>query len=146
MRSTHDHDDRIRYLLTEAAGGGQPIPDKVSYYERYSRKYHFFIRKYEKGFSLLREHISLQREFVSLIPFSPRNNEKGFVLLRQIFPTATYNFSLLRVFFLVITRELQIFSLSRENIFPTLVPLIMSQRQLRAANEETENKQKISKY
>ena len=29
MRSTHDHEDRVRYWLTDAAGGGQPIPDKV---------------------------------------------------------------------------------------------------------------------
>ena len=29
MRSTHDHGDRVRYWLTDAEGGGQPIPDKV---------------------------------------------------------------------------------------------------------------------
>ena len=29
MRSTHGHEDRVRYLLTDAEGGGQPIPDKV---------------------------------------------------------------------------------------------------------------------
>ena len=29
MRSTHDHEDRVRYWLTDAVGGGQPIPDKV---------------------------------------------------------------------------------------------------------------------
>ena len=29
MRSTHDHEDRVRYWLTDAEGGGQPIPDKV---------------------------------------------------------------------------------------------------------------------
>ena len=28
MRSTHDHEDRVRYWLTDAVGG-QPIPDKV---------------------------------------------------------------------------------------------------------------------
>ena len=27
--STHDHEDRVRYWLTDAEGGGQPIPDKV---------------------------------------------------------------------------------------------------------------------
>ena len=27
MKSTHDHEDRARYWLTE--GGGQPIPDNV---------------------------------------------------------------------------------------------------------------------
>ena len=25
MRSTHDHEDRVRYWLTDAEGGGQPI-------------------------------------------------------------------------------------------------------------------------
>ena len=41
MRFTHDHEDRVRYWLTDAedrvrywltdaVGGGQPIPDKVS--------------------------------------------------------------------------------------------------------------------
>ena len=25
----HDHEDRVRYWLTDAEGGGQPIPDKV---------------------------------------------------------------------------------------------------------------------
>ena len=29
MRSTHDHEDRVRCWLTDAEGGGQPIPDKV---------------------------------------------------------------------------------------------------------------------
>ena len=29
MRSTHDHEDRVRYWLTDAEGGGQPILDKV---------------------------------------------------------------------------------------------------------------------
>ena len=29
MKSTHDHDDHIRYWLTDAIGDGQPIPDKV---------------------------------------------------------------------------------------------------------------------
>ena len=29
MRSTHDYEDRVRYWLTDAEGGGQPIPDKV---------------------------------------------------------------------------------------------------------------------
>ena len=31
MRSTHDHEDRVRYWLTDnvAVGGGQPILDKV---------------------------------------------------------------------------------------------------------------------
>ena len=29
MRSTHDHKDRVRYWLTDAVGGGQPISDKV---------------------------------------------------------------------------------------------------------------------
>ena len=29
LRSTHDHEDRVRYWLTDAEGGGQPIPDKV---------------------------------------------------------------------------------------------------------------------
>ena len=29
MRSTHDHEDRVRYWLTDAEGGGQPKPDKV---------------------------------------------------------------------------------------------------------------------
>ena len=29
MRSTHDHEDRVRYWLTDAEGGGQPIHDKV---------------------------------------------------------------------------------------------------------------------
>ena len=29
MRSTQDHEDRVRYWLTDAVGGGQPIPDKV---------------------------------------------------------------------------------------------------------------------
>ena len=29
MRSTHDYEDRIRYWLTDAVGGGLPIPDKV---------------------------------------------------------------------------------------------------------------------
>ena len=29
MRSTHDHEDPVRYWLTDAVGGGQPIPDKV---------------------------------------------------------------------------------------------------------------------
>ena len=29
MRSTHDHEDRVRYSLTDAEGGGQPMPDKV---------------------------------------------------------------------------------------------------------------------
>ena len=29
VRSTHDHEDRVRYWLTDAEGGGQPIPDKV---------------------------------------------------------------------------------------------------------------------
>ena len=29
MRSTHDYEDRVWYWLTEAAGGGQLIPDKV---------------------------------------------------------------------------------------------------------------------
>ena len=29
MRSTHDHEDRVRYWLTDAEGGGQPIPDAV---------------------------------------------------------------------------------------------------------------------
>ena len=28
-RSTQDHVDRVRYWLTDAVGGGQPIPDKV---------------------------------------------------------------------------------------------------------------------
>ena len=29
FRSTHDHEDRVRYWLTDAEGVGQPIPDKV---------------------------------------------------------------------------------------------------------------------
>ena len=29
MRSTHDHEDRVRYSLTDAESGGQPIPDAV---------------------------------------------------------------------------------------------------------------------
>ena len=29
MRSTYDHEDHVRYWLTDAEGGGQPIPDKV---------------------------------------------------------------------------------------------------------------------
>ena len=29
MRSTQDYEDRVRYWLTDAEGGGQPIPDKV---------------------------------------------------------------------------------------------------------------------
>ena len=29
MRSTHDHEDCVRCWLTDAVGGGQPIPDKV---------------------------------------------------------------------------------------------------------------------
>ena len=29
MMSTHDHEDRVRYWLTDAKGVGQPIPDKV---------------------------------------------------------------------------------------------------------------------
>ena len=29
MRSTRYHVDRVRYWLTDAVGGGQPIPDKV---------------------------------------------------------------------------------------------------------------------
>ena len=29
MRSTHDHEDRVRYWLTDAVGRDQPIPDKV---------------------------------------------------------------------------------------------------------------------
>ena len=29
MRSTHDYEDRVRYWLTDAEVGGQPIPDKV---------------------------------------------------------------------------------------------------------------------
>ena len=29
MRSTHDHEDRVRYWLTDAVSGGQPILDKV---------------------------------------------------------------------------------------------------------------------
>ena len=29
MRSTHDHENRVSYWLTDAEGGGQPIPDKV---------------------------------------------------------------------------------------------------------------------
>ena len=29
IRSTHDHEDSVRYWLTDAEGGGQPIPDKV---------------------------------------------------------------------------------------------------------------------
>ena len=29
MRSTHDHEHRVRYWLTDAVGGDQPIPDKV---------------------------------------------------------------------------------------------------------------------
>ena len=30
MSSTHDHEDRVRYWLTDAVVGGQPIPDEVS--------------------------------------------------------------------------------------------------------------------
>ena len=30
MRSTHDHEDRVRYWLTDAVDGGQPIPVKVT--------------------------------------------------------------------------------------------------------------------
>ena len=30
MRFTRDHKDRVRYWLTDAAVGGQLIPDKVS--------------------------------------------------------------------------------------------------------------------
>ena len=30
MSSTHDHEDRDGYWLTDPIGGGQPIPDKVS--------------------------------------------------------------------------------------------------------------------
>ena len=29
MRSTHDHEDRVRYWLTDAIGGGQPISNQV---------------------------------------------------------------------------------------------------------------------
>ena len=29
MRSTHDHEDLVRYWLTSAFGVGQPIPDAV---------------------------------------------------------------------------------------------------------------------
>ena len=29
MRSTHDHEDCVRYLLTYTVGGGQPIPGKA---------------------------------------------------------------------------------------------------------------------
>ena len=29
MRSTHDHEDCVRYWLTDTEGGGQPIHDKV---------------------------------------------------------------------------------------------------------------------
>ena len=29
MRSTHDHEDGVRYWLTDAEGRGQQIPDKV---------------------------------------------------------------------------------------------------------------------
>ena len=29
MRSSHDHEDLVRYWLTDAVGGGQPILDKV---------------------------------------------------------------------------------------------------------------------
>ena len=29
MRSTYDHEDRVRYCLTDAEGRGQPIPDAV---------------------------------------------------------------------------------------------------------------------
>ena len=29
IMSSHDYEDRVRYWLTDAEGGGQPIPDKV---------------------------------------------------------------------------------------------------------------------
>ena len=29
MRSTHDHEDRVRFWLTDTVGGGKQIPDKV---------------------------------------------------------------------------------------------------------------------
>ena len=37
MKLTRDHKDRVRYWLTDAAGGGQPIPDKVFIWSRVNR-------------------------------------------------------------------------------------------------------------
>ena len=44
MGSTHGHEDRVRYWLTEAVGKGQPIPCKVFMVTRrpYSKVYCFF--------------------------------------------------------------------------------------------------------
>ena len=46
IRSTHDHEDRVRYWLTDAEGGGQPIPDKVFMVmsRPKSKVYHCFIK------------------------------------------------------------------------------------------------------
>ena len=46
MRSTHDYEDRVRYWLTDAEGGGQPIPDKVFMVmsRPKSKVYHCFIK------------------------------------------------------------------------------------------------------
>ena len=46
MRSTHDHEDRVRYWLTDAEGGGQPLPDKVFMVMRRpkSKVYYCFIK------------------------------------------------------------------------------------------------------
>ena len=41
MRSTHDHEDRIRYWLNDPVGGVQPIPDKIMVMSRWKSKVHY---------------------------------------------------------------------------------------------------------
>ena len=63
MRSTHDHEDRVRYWLTDAEGGGQPIPDKVFMVmsRPKSKVYYCFINYRE--FSITKIEISIATAF-----------------------------------------------------------------------------------
>ena len=50
MKFTRDHKDRVRYWLTDAVGGGQPIPGKVLMVtsKPKSKAYFCFIKLYAK--------------------------------------------------------------------------------------------------
>ena len=66
MRSTHDREDRIRYRLTDAVGGGQLIPDKVLMVmsRPKSKAYYCFIKLSEIFFTKI-------ETFIILLPFIP---------------------------------------------------------------------------
>ena len=64
MRSTHDHEDRVRYWLTDAEGGGQPIPDKVfMVMSRPKSKVYYCFIKFYREFSFTKIEISIATAF-----------------------------------------------------------------------------------